>query len=139
MSKWCICCNISIFNIINAVNDNKDIYLKRNVGIVQGDIIYIYVSRPCSKIMYKAIAEKVDCSKECMMELDAYLTVPYEELKEGEYLRLRILGEFSGDETSYRTVLENGLNTIQGPSRVKEQLEEYLNLVENNSSYKEMK
>lgn len=139
MSKWCICCNSSIFNISGAVKDKKDIFLKRNAGIIQGDIIYIYVSRPYSKIMYKAIAENTDCSKENMKFLSDYLSVPFEELKDGDYLRLKLLGEFTGDETSYRAVLGNGLSTIQGPSRVKKQLEDYLDLIENKSMYKEIK
>ena len=139
MSSWCICCNVQMFDIVGAVNDDKGFYWRKNVSIQKGDVVYIYVSRPYSKIMYKAIVVEDKLDKLVMKKLKKYLKVSYEDLKEGTYMQIKILGEFVGQKTHFNFVTKEGLNTIQGPSKLKEDILNYLEQTQHETAeYKEV-
>lgn len=90
--------------------------------------------------MYKAIVVEDKLDKLVMKKLKKYLKVSYEDLKEGMYMQIKILGEFVGQKTHFNFVTKEGLNTIQGPSKLKEDILNYLEQTqhETTAEYKEV-
>ena len=59
--SWIRTADIHEYDVINAFNTFKEIdWRKSNFSIKKGDIVYIYVGKPYSKIMYKTMCVKDD-------------------------------------------------------------------------------
>ena len=133
MATWCICFNVKYFNIVKAIEDDKNIYFKKNASISEDDTVYIYVSRPFSKLLYKAKVMHAQYDETVMTSLKTYISIPIDTLKKGIYYQLKIEGEFLTDLTHYKMIMKNGMSTIQGPSRARFSLINYLKEIEKNS------
>lgn len=130
MATWCICFNVKYFNIVKAIEDDKNIYFKKNASISEDDTVYIYVSRPFSKLLYKAKVMDGQYDETVMSSLETYISIPLDTLKKGMYYRLKIEGEFLTDSTYYKMIMKKGMSTIQGPSRARPSLINYLKELE---------
>lgn len=56
-------------------------------------------------------------------------------MNHGRYMQLELINSFDEDLLSYRYLKENGLGSVQGPSRMDEKIEKYISSVIKESKY----
>ena len=59
MRYWIIPANSTKYDYFSAFNDKGFIDWTKKSKYEEGDIVYLYCTRPQQKIMYKAIIEKI--------------------------------------------------------------------------------
>lgn len=97
-----------------------------------GDIVYIYCSKPCKRISYKAVVAEVnkpfsECVDDERFWKDKDL---YKSAKSGSYCRLKLIDTFDDDRLGLESLKKNGLkNAPQGPIKIKADLLHYLESV----------
>lgn len=125
MAEWIIMCNLSYYDIEGAFQKFDIIQWKQSVNIEQGDTIYIYVGKPASAIKYKCRATKVNLTENTIDDLefvkDGSVYKNY-----GRYMELQLLEKYNNELLGNEHLKDNGLKSVQGPSKVNEQLSQYI-------------
>jgi len=125
MTEWIITCNINMYNVEGAFEKYDVIDWKQSMGVNKGDIIYVYVAAPVSAIKYKCEVLKTELPESTIDDsefiLDGSNYVNY-----GRYMKLHLLDRYDNPLLKYNQLIKNGLETVQGPSKVNSQLSEYL-------------
>lgn len=127
--KWLISANAKMYNHVKAFDEFGYIDWRQKAKYEVGDIVYIYATKPYMKVMFKTIVEKVGMSSEEITDDKKfwYDTEEYESSLSGKYARLRLIERVDSEKLSLYELKENGLKAApQGPMKVKEQLEVYL-------------
>lgn len=126
--EWIIPCNIKFYDIIGAFEKFDRIDWKQSTNIEIGDVVYIYIGNPISAIKYKCIAKKVDLNN---AEIDDSEFIVDGEVYEdyGRYMELELVEAYGDTELSYNVLKQNGLNSVQGPSKVSNKLSDYIKSV----------
>src|SRR5690554_2266006 len=116
MKEWLIISNPDYFDIVGAFQKFKEINFKQSTNIQVGDIVYIYVSSPFKEIKYKCIASKVDMEER---EIDTSIFhIDDSNYKDtGRYMSLILMEEYN-DVLLYDDLKDNGLKSVQGPSKL---------------------
>ncbi|WP_422485418.1 HNH endonuclease [Gudongella sp. DL1XJH-153] len=128
MGKWIIVCNPEYYNVVGAFNTYDNINWKQSVDIKVGDIVYIYIGKPFSAIKYETKVVQIDLPKPTIDDKEFIIDGSnYENY--GRYMELRLLRSFENDLFSYDLLKENGLRSVQGPSRVSSELESFIKKV----------
>jgi len=125
MEKWVITCNPKNYDVIGAFSAFDRINWKQSVDIQPGDIVYIYVGKPLSSIKYETKAVKVNLPK-AMIDDSDYVIDGSNYENYGRYMELQLLREFGDDVLPYNLLMEQDLKTVQGPSRISTELEEFI-------------
>lgn len=125
MTEWFIICKPKDYDIAGAFHDLKKIDWSQNNNIEKEDIVYIYVSNPVGELKYKCIANKVDLKIPDIDDSRYVLT------KDGfgtgkRYMELEILDEYDDPKLGRDYLLNNGLGTVRGSSRVTSKLHKYI-------------
>lgn len=138
MVEWVITCNLSYYDIEGAFKKLKKIDWKQSTNIKSGDIVFIYVGKPYSAIRYKCIVNKVDLTTpeidDIEFNLDNTVYSDYE-----RYMKLELQEKYDNIKLKKDMLLENGLKTIQGPSRASDELVNYISVVTESLSLAEKK
>lgn len=125
MTEWIITCNVNAYNVEGAFDKLDTIDWKQSTYVEKGDIVYIYVGAPESAIKYKCQAIEVELPKSTIDDSEFVLDGSnYENY--GRYMRLHLLAKYDNPLLGRNQLTENGLKTVQGPSKVNSQLSEYL-------------
>jgi hypothetical protein len=124
MEKWVITCNPKYFDVIGAFSTFERLHWKQSVNIKVGDIVFIYVGKPLGAIKYETKAVKVDLT-EAIIDSD-YIIDGSNYENYGRYMELQLVRNFDDRLLPLKTLKENGLNSVQGPSKVSERLDEFL-------------
>ena len=126
MTEWLISCDPRAYNLDGAFEKLEAIDWKQSTNIEVGDIVYIYVTAPVYEIRYKCIATKVnldapdiDDDGEFNLEDESYQSY-------GRYMELTLMERYQSDKLRLQRLKDNGLGTVQGPSRITPQLSAYL-------------
>ena len=132
--SWIRTADINEYDVINAFNTYKEIdWRKSNFSIKKGDIVYIYVGKPYSKIMYKTICVKDDVLPEETIDDKQFYVADGEQIVDNTYIRLRLLDKVDSGKLSLATLNKKGLikARIQGAykSQTYPQLFEYIESV----------
>lgn len=125
MAEWIITCNTKAYDVDGAFNKFNVIEWKQSTNVEVDEIVYIYVGSPVSAISYKCKAVKVNMA-EATIDDSEFVIDDTNYGNYGRYMRLQLLEKLSRTELSYAYLIENGLKTVQGPSKVSKELEEYL-------------
>lgn len=129
MTEWIIICNPKKYDVVSAFKNLKILNWKQTTNIKQNDLIYIYCGKPLSKIGFKCIVRNVnkpfDDIDDSRFEID---NSNYN--RTGRYIELELLNVFDDERLNYKYLKKNGLNTVQGPSRINEDLSNYIRYVE---------
>ncbi|WP_426349383.1 hypothetical protein ACPWSR_16840 [Alloiococcus sp. CFN-8] len=89
--EWIRTANIKKYDVISAYKNMNEIdWTKSNFNICKGDIVYIYVGEPYSKIMYKTFCTDDDVKKEHAINDLVYWTNQNEFDQERKKIRLRL-------------------------------------------------
>lgn len=127
--KWLISANGKMYDHIGAFDEFGFIDWRQKANYEVGDIVYIYATKPYMRVMFKTIVEKVDMSSdEIIDDKDFWYDIDeYKKSLSGKYVRLRLVERVDSEKLSLYELKENGLKTApQGPQKVREQLEAYL-------------
>ena len=124
MGTWVITCNTTYYDVVGAFNAFESINWKQRVDIQVGDTVYIYVGKPIGAIKYETRAVQVDLANATIDDSE-YITVSNHECYD-RYMELQLVKEFDEDLLPYKVLKEHGLNTVRGPSRVSNELEEFI-------------
>lgn len=138
MTNWIIAANPNKYNVISAFEKYDLIDWTQSAKYQVGDYIYIYVSKPYQKIMFKVEVIKTDiANKDSFNDTEFYLDHSFfNENNERKFVRLKKLAYEVNDDLSLNSLLNKGLNRAPlGPIRVIESLQNYLNNFFENNSY----
>ena len=125
IESWVIPSNPKNYDIIGAFNEFEVIEWSQSTYVQEGDLVYIYVGGEYKSLMYKCIAEETDLYG--AGEIDDLKYFKDMDKKENRrYMRLRLVERYVKDRYPYSELKVNGLNSVQGPSKVTPELEAYL-------------
>lgn len=132
--SWIRTADINEYDVINAFKSLNEIdWRKSSFSIKQGDIVYIYVGKPYSKIMFKTICVRDDVLPEDTID-DRKFNASKEDLfADKSYVRLRLIDAIDSEKLSLSTLNKKGLikARIQGAykSEAYPELFEYIDTV----------
>ena len=131
MGNWIIPANSKRYDFFSAFNNNNFIDWTKKAKYEEGDIVYLYCTKPQQKIMYKTVIDKIFNSSNREVN-DRKYWINKNEFDESEnekkdFIRLKLL-KYTDDENLFLDNLkDNGLKTApQGPLRVNEKLLSYI-------------
>ena len=132
--KWIISANSKYYDHKKSFDDFDYIDWKQTANYSIGDIVYIYSTRPDSKISFITKVEKTNLSFSQIRDDKKYWAdlTKYEESKTKKFVRLRLLDKVDDYNITLEKLLENGLNAApQGPVKVRGKLFEFLDNIYN--------
>lgn len=131
MGNWIIPANSKRYDFFSAFNNNNFIDWTKKTKYEEGDIVYLYCTKPQQKIMYKTVIDKIFTSSNSEVN-DRKYWIDKNEFDESknikkDFIRLKLL-KYTDDENLFLDNLkDNGLKTApQGPLRVNEKLLSYI-------------
>lgn len=126
--SWIIVCNPKMYDVDGALKKLDKIEWKQSINVRCGDIVYIYIGSPIQAICYKCKVTNTNITNPKRDDnefiLDGSNYVNYK-----RYMELELEVEYRKDEFILKKLKEHGLKSVQGPSKVKEELKQYLELV----------
>ena len=124
MSVWVLSANPSMYDHQKAFDEQGYIDWKQTRNFKVGDIVFIYVTKPLSRIRYKTIVTSVDKSP----YIDSYWLKDISNDQLGKrYMRLKYLSKCDSDELSLEVLKLHGLYyPPQSPGKAKPELVSYL-------------
>lgn len=125
MTEWVITCNTNAYNVVGAFDKLDTVDWKQSTNVNIGDIIYIYVGAPVRAIAYKCEAIQVELSED-LIDDSEFVLDDSNYGNYGRYMRLHLLEKYEEQKLGYNFLKANGLMTVQGPSKVSEQLSAYI-------------
>ena len=132
MTHWIISANPSFFNHEDAFRNRGFIDWKQTRHFAEGDIVYVYVTRPFSKIIYKTLVIRADMHEEEICNQDEYwIKKSLGNSSNNKYVRLKLIKHYLDDSLSFDLLRAHGLKYApQSPCRVKKELQEYIDSTE---------
>lgn len=115
--EWIRSAKLKKYDVIAAFSELNEIdWRKSGFAIEQGDIVYIYVGAPYSRIMYKTICTNNDVKSEDFIDDKKYWVNNDEEESVHEYVRLRLVSSCNMEALSLDTLTKKGYikGRIQG-------------------------
>jgi len=124
MKTWVISANPAVYNHEKAFLEQGYIDWRQTRNFAEGDIIYVYCTRPLSKVMYKV---EVVSTNSTPPEEQYWLT-EHSLPANARYMRLRLLKKLDSASLSLSNLQEHGLHYApQSPCVAKDELRSYLN------------
>ena len=103
--EWLIPANPQYYDIINCFHDTDTILWKQSSKINVGDIIYMYVAKPYSAILYQCQAIEVD--------------IPYsyedDNLSMKYVMKIKLLKRYNQNQYTFDVLKKYGVKAIRGP------------------------
>ena len=119
-NEWIVPANPKYFDIDKALKENNTIKWKQSTDIKTNDIVYIYVGKPYSSIMYKFKVKEVN--------------IPYEykdeNLKMKKVMKIELIKRYKKGELSFNKLKDFGVNAIRSQRYMPLALSEYINKIE---------
>lgn len=132
MEKWILSANSNYFDHATAFHTLGYIDWKQTRNYNVGDIVYVYVTKPASKIQFKTRVTVIGMTAEEVSDLSKYwIKGEPDKNDKQKYARLELLKEFDDNRLSFEELQKHGLlYAPQSPCRVKKELQVFLNSVE---------
>lgn len=124
MANWVIPCNTKEYDVVRAFQTLKKLDWKQSTNVEVGAFVYIYVGAPISAIKFKCKAIVVDKTESTIDDSGFVKGEAGENYK--RHMCLELIEEYPDDLYPKDILLANGLNTIQGPSKVTDTLEKFM-------------
>ena len=119
-NEWIVPANPKYFDIDKALKENNTIMWKQSADIKINDIVYIYVGKPYSSIMYKFKVIEVN--------------IPYEykdkNLKMQKVMKIDLLTRYEKGKLSFDKLKDFGINAIRNQRYMPLSLSNYINKIE---------
>ena len=129
MKKWILAANALKYDHKTAFKENGyvDWYQTRNFEI--GDIVYIYCTKPISKIQYKTVVSKVNQTREDITDDSKYWQTEVD-LTRNRFFRLSEPVFIDSTELSIEVLNKHGLRYApQSPCIANEELASYIETI----------
>lgn len=128
MEKWILSANSNYFNHAEAFHTLGYVDWKQTRNYSVGDIIYVYVTKPVSKIQFKTEVIMIDMTEDEICDLDEYwIKGKPDNSRKTRYARLRLIDEYEDERFSFDALRKHGLQYApQSPCKVKDELQEFI-------------
>jgi hypothetical protein len=98
-----------------------------------GDIVYVYVGRPYSKLFYKCLVTQADIIlSDSEMQKHNYLR---NENKDRKYMTLEMKSTLNVEGLDLQSLFAHGLKTVQCSTEINESLESYIKRILKEGGY----
>ena len=124
--EWVIVCNPKYYNIESAFKNMNFIDWHQNIKADIDDQVFIYVGKPVGAILYRCIVRKIELTADQITDDHEYNLEIDSVPKTDKYMRLELIESYSHDRLTRKELLMNGLKTIQGPSKVSDELHNFI-------------
>lgn len=124
MASWVIPCNTNKYDYKAAFEKLPILEWRQSASMEEDDIVYIYVGRPVGAILYKCIVLEVDITEPSIDDSEFIINASLQKAK--KYMKLKLVEKYAEGRYDRVSLLSNGLKTIQGPSRINDELLAYL-------------
>ena len=129
MTSWIISANGRRYDHVGSFEKNGFIDWRQIANYQEGDIVYIYCTKPIKKVMFKCRVERSSMSfSDCVDDSSFWINdEEYERGMDKTFARLRLLEQTDSDYLYLDALKENGLKAApQGVMKVSEELQEYM-------------
>ncbi len=106
--NWIVPANPKYYDIVNCFHDSDEIIWKQSSDVHVGDIVYIYVASPYSKIMYQCKAVEVNIDYEYKSD----------EVFMSHVMRLKLIKYFKNQKYTFEYLNGLGIHAIRGPRKI---------------------
>jgi len=110
--EWIVPANPKYYDIVNCFNNTDEIIWKQSSDIHVNDIIYLYVTNPYSKVMYKCKAIEVN--------------IPYEykdkNVSMSHVMKIKLLKVLNNKNYTLEYLNNLGIKTIRGPRKISKKI-----------------
>ena len=136
MSTWIFVANLKRFRVHDFIRDYGFIeYLQTN-KVTEGDIVYLYITVPYSRVEYKMIVERANIPFNEAFDDRAYSNQPngpWPPLESEKFVRLKAIKRIQNDDLKFKHLQEHGLYLTMQSNRkisgeVADYIEEYFNI-----------
>ena len=114
--SWIVPANPKYYDIVSAFNENNEIIWKQSSDINVGDIVYIYVAEPYSKVLYKTEATEVNIPYEYK---DNNVSMKY-------VMKLKLIKDLNDKEYTFKYLNSLGIKAIRGPRKINKTISDKL-------------
>lgn len=126
MTSWIIPCNEKYYKHREAFANLDYIDWRQSTNVEIGDEVYIYVGQSVGAILYKC--DVIDVDMETGSDNDREYNIEGQLSTARRYMRLKLVKTYPEDKFPRKYLLENGLKTVQGPTKASEQLLDILRI-----------
>ena len=112
-NEWVVPVNMDYFDVEDYYDNHDDPVIKMSSSMNVGDIVYVYLSKPYSCILYKTVIK----------ELDVYHEY------DGRFAYVDILKKYNREDITFSKMKELGVGAVRGARRITKELSNYINLV----------
>ena len=137
VTKWMVPGNPEHFDIIGAFTELGKIDWRQTINAQVGDIVYVYVSGPIKEIRFKCRVNETDI-EDVEIEDDKFNISGEQGGVYDRYMELEAIREYSGSAYGREELLKHGFMTLRGPMRVPQELQKYLDSLEEGSDGSKM-
>lgn len=113
---WIVPANPKYYDVVNCFNNNDEIIWKQSSDIKVNDIVYLYITNPYSRIMYKCKAIEVN--------------IPYEykdkNISMDHVMKIKLIKTYNNNDYNLEYLNKLGIKTIRGPRKITNEISEKL-------------
>ena len=124
MSTWIIPCNEKYYKHREAFTNLNTIDWRQSTNVEIGDEVYIYVGQTVKAILYKC--EVLDVNITEQNNNDFEYNIGSNLVPADKYMRLKLIETYPDSKYKLKDLLENGLKTVQGPTKASTELLAFL-------------
>nr|WP_302597123.1 HNH endonuclease [uncultured Cellulosilyticum sp.] len=127
--NWIIPANVKTYDVLSAFAENKYIDWRQNANFAVGDTVYIYVSRPYQKIMFKTEVVCINLDYEETIDDRKYWVNQEENEDDGKrkYMRLRLEKKSDSELLNLESLIAVGMKSApQSATKLNEDIVTYV-------------
>ena len=109
-NEWVVPVNMDYFDVEDYYDNSSNPVVKMSASMNVGDIVYVYLSKPYSCILYKSIIKEVDVYHEY----------------EGRFAYVDILKKYNREDITFNKMKELGVGAVRGARRITKELSNYI-------------
>ena len=109
-NEWVVPVNMDYFDVEDYYDNSSNPVVKMSASMNVGDIVYVYLSKPYSCILYKSIIKEVDVYHEY----------------EGRFAYVDILKKYNRADITFNKMKELGVGAVRGARRITKELSNYI-------------
>lgn len=127
MQKWIMSANGKYFDHEKAFNEYGHIDWKQTRNFAVGDIVFLYMTKPESRIKYKTRVDEINIANTSIDDYSLFWKKNPNEERTDRYVRLSLIEEYDIQDLDFDSLKKHGMPYApQSPCKVNEEVEKYL-------------
>ena len=110
-NEWVVPVNMDYFDVEDYYDNSSNPVIKMSTSMNIGDIVYVYLSKPYSCILYKTIIREIDVYHEY----------------DGRFSYVDIVKKYNREDITFNKMKELGVGAVRGARRITKELSNYIN------------